>query len=75
MNETRVQAAIEEIRRRAPLMLDAAPRAESNLPADARFADDHEFYVSLPAWVFRALRATEVQCEAETAAAAVSTRH
>lgn len=48
---------VAEILRRAPLELDkTTPRVIDDVPCDLGFADDHEFVVALPKWVFDALK-------------------
>lgn len=55
MNEAQptLSAAMDLIRSRSPLMLNQATTAQDGV--EHTFAADHEFTISLPAWVFRAL--------------------
>lgn len=49
--------AIQEVARRAPLMLNAEVMHKIDGSEKAlRYTDDHLFTVQLPAWVFRALK-------------------
>lgn len=48
--------ALAEIRRRAPLLLNATQRQTvEGVERDVGFADDHLFAVELPGWVLRAV--------------------
>lgn len=50
---------------KSPLMLDEVTvemDKETGKPAEFRFSDDHEFTVTLPAWVFRAFNLPVNRC-------------
>ena len=60
MNTT-LDAAMAEVRRRAPLFLNSSTiqQVPGHEPMTVTFADDHMFAMELPAWALRAIVASQ----------------